>query len=217
MFTDIERFPARFMPKDALQTGHLHLSFITHPPTPALNSLSLLRPSLFPLAAIGIACATHSDSLPALQADFSSTLLDRFPAESTYPVARNCFVFDEGDGTTDINVGEKLSGLVVIPGIMGNKRVYIGTLLADMCSSILGELALVVCAVRSVCRLQLKLTCSNSIRDLRVPWGMNISMLPSFLPYRPSVKCLSPFPSLIRTAFRLSLHTTVRQRFPARF
>ena len=47
--------------------------------------------------------------------------------------------------TDDVN----LPGLVVIPSMMGNKKLYVGTLLADLCSNILAEFAAVV----SFCRI----------------------------------------------------------------
>lgn len=59
-----------------------------------------------------------------------------------FPLARNCFVFEEGDG--NLNFGDNLSGVVVIPSLMGNKKLYIGTLLADLCSNVLGEFGVVV-------------------------------------------------------------------------
>ena len=53
-------------------------------------------------------------------------------------------MFEEGDGNTNLNIGNNLPGLVVIPSMMGNKKLYIGTLLAELCSNILGEFSIIV-------------------------------------------------------------------------
>lgn len=127
-----------------LSTGHLHLSFPTHPPSSSQYSLSLLRPSHFPLAVIGIASSCQANALSSLYSQFNAALLDVFPASYHYPLARNCFIFEENDSATNLNVGNDLTGVVVIPSVMGNKKLYIGTLLADLCSQILGEFGVVV-------------------------------------------------------------------------
>lgn len=133
-----------FMP-NPLSTGHLHLSFPSHPPPPAHAPLSLLRPAHFPMAVIGLAVCSQTDFLSATLAQFESILADSFPSDSMFPLAKNCFVFEDGDGATNMNLGENIPGLVVIPSLMGNKRLYIGTLLADLCSHILAEFGVVVC------------------------------------------------------------------------
>jgi hypothetical protein len=122
-----------------LSTGYLHLSFPTHPPPFSHLPLSLLRPSNFPLAVIGLAACSKTDSLPSVLSQFNAALLDIFPAGGMYPLAKNCFVFEEGEGNTNLNLGDSLPSLVVIPSMMGNKKLYIGTLLADLCSHVLGE------------------------------------------------------------------------------
>lgn len=134
---------ARFMP-NPLATGHLHLNFPSHPPPSTHGSLALFRPSSFPLGVIGIASCSETDSLSGILAEFNGLLGSLFPKESLYPLARNCFVFESDDGNTNLNLGDSLPGLVVIPSMMGNKKIYIGTLLADLCSQILGEFATVV-------------------------------------------------------------------------
>lgn len=138
-------FPAlaRFMP-NPLSTGHLHLSFPSHPPPPSHASLSLLRPSHFTLAVIGVAACSHTDSLSDILAQFNALLSEIFPPGSIYPMAKNCFVFELGDGNANLNLGDNLPGLIVIPNLMGNKKLYIGTLLADLCSHIIGEFGVVV-------------------------------------------------------------------------
>ncbi|PFH54333.1 hypothetical protein AMATHDRAFT_72835 [Amanita thiersii Skay4041] len=141
----------RFMP-NPLSSGHLLLSFPTHPPPHSHHPLTLFRPSHFPLAVIGIAVCSQAeslDSLDSIYAQFHDSLVDMFPPRSIFPLAKNCFVYDESDGTTNPNLTENLPGLVVIPNVMGNKKLYIGTLLADLCSIILGELSLVVQVLES--------------------------------------------------------------------
>ncbi|KAJ7343441.1 TRAPP II complex [Mycena albidolilacea] len=139
---------ARFMP-NPLSTGYLHLSFPTHPPPFSHLPLSLLRPSNFPLAVIGLAACSKTDSLPSVLAEFNAALLDIFPAGGMYPLAKNCFVFEEGEGNTNVNLGDNVPGLVVIPSMMGNKKLYIGTLLADLCSHVLGEFGTLVQGLES--------------------------------------------------------------------
>ncbi|KAK0197056.1 TRAPP II complex [Armillaria mellea] len=139
---------ARFMP-NPLSTGHLHLSFLTHPPPNSHIPLSLLRPSHFPLAVIGIASCAPEDTLPSVLAQFHGTLLDLFPADFVFPLARSCFVFEEGDGNNSTNLGDSLPGLAVIPSMMGNKKIYLGTLIADLCSNVLGEFGVLVQALES--------------------------------------------------------------------
>lgn len=135
--------PARFMP-NPLAAGHLHLSFPTHPPSSLHHPFALLRPSHFPLAVIGVASSSRANTLSSIHSQFSSALLDTFPASSLYPLARVCFVFEEDDNATNLNASDSPSGIVVIPSMMGNKKLYIGTLLADLCSQILAEFGIVV-------------------------------------------------------------------------
>jgi trafficking protein particle complex subunit 9 len=127
-----------------LSTGHLHLSFPSHPPPHSHAPLSLIRPSHFPLAVIGVAACSQVDSLSDIFAQFSRALSEVFPSDSIFPFAKNCFVFEDGDGAANLNLGETVPGLVVIPSLMGNKKLYIGTLLADLCSRMLGEFGTLV-------------------------------------------------------------------------
>ncbi|KAG6832127.1 hypothetical protein H0H87_002439 [Tephrocybe sp. NHM501043] len=138
---------ARFMPSP-MSTGYLHLSFPTHPPPRSHLPLSLLRPSQFPLAVIGIAACTKNDSLSSVYAQFTSSLIDIFPSDGIYPLARNCFIFEESEDT-NLSTGDNLPGLAILPSIMGNKKLYIGTLLADLCSQIIGEFGVLVQALES--------------------------------------------------------------------
>lgn len=139
----LTRAVARFIP-NPLSTGHLHLSFPSHPPPLSHLPLSLLRPSHFPLAVIGVAACSQTDSLSSIHTRFEDSLVDIFPSGGIFPLAKNCFVFEESDGNTNLNLGDNLPGLVVIPSMLGNKKLYIGTLLADLCSQILGEFGVVV-------------------------------------------------------------------------
>ena len=133
---------AQFLP-NPLSTGHLHISFPTHPPPQSHALLSLLRPSHFPLAVIGIAKSTQVDSLPSLYSQFNASLTDIFPHGGLYPLAKNCFVFEESEGSTNFDPGENMPGLVVVPK-MANRKLHIGTLLGVLCSHILAELGVLV-------------------------------------------------------------------------
>ena len=106
--------------------------------------MSLFRPSHFPLGIIGIATCSQTDSLSSITAEFNAAVKDLFPPDCLYPLAKSCFVFEEGDGTTNLNLGDHLPGLVIIPSMMGNKKENIETLLADLCSNILAEFSTVV-------------------------------------------------------------------------
>ncbi|KAF8921247.1 TRAPP II complex [Mucidula mucida] len=139
---------ARFMP-NPLSTGHLHLSFPTRPPPTLHDSLALIRPSQFPLAVIGLALCSPTDTLTSILAQFNGALLDLFPPGALYPLARNCFVFEDGDGNNSSNLNEIVQGLVVIPSMMGNKKLYLGTLIADLCSNVLGEFGVLVQTLES--------------------------------------------------------------------
>lgn len=176
---------ARFMP-NPLSTGHLHLSFPTHPPPNSHIPLSLLRPSHFPLAVIGIASCAPEDTLPSVLAQFHGTLLDLFPAEFVFPLARSCFVFEEGDGNNSTNLGDSLPGLAVIPSMMGNKKIYLGTLIADLCSNVLGEFGVLVCL--NIFRCRVSLTERHRFKLSKVHWEMNISTHHS---YRSSLRYLN--------------------------
>ncbi|KAH9926207.1 TRAPP II complex [Fomitopsis serialis] len=137
---------ARFMPSP-LASGHIHLSYQSHAPAAAHNPLALFRPSEFPLGVVGIASCSHSDSISTTLASFKSTVKDLSLHKATFPVSQNCFVFEENDANLDL--GDKFPGLVVIPSMMANKRVHISTLLAGLCSQILGDFATVMQSLES--------------------------------------------------------------------
>ncbi|KZT42062.1 hypothetical protein SISSUDRAFT_980977 [Sistotremastrum suecicum HHB10207 ss-3] len=127
---------ARFMPA-VLAPGHIHLSFQSHPPPQWYYSLSLFRPSEFPLGVIGIADASSADSVSSVLAEFNASLKTLIPQDSFFPLATNLFAFEEEDGTASMEIGGSLPGAVVIPSVMGHKSIYIGTLIAELCSRIL--------------------------------------------------------------------------------
>ncbi len=140
---------ARFMPNHQLASGSLHLAYPSHPPSDSHAPLSLFRVSDFPLAVIGIASCAPSDSLATILAQFQTVLHEVFPASSMFPLASNCFVFEESDTSTNIHLGDNFPGLVVIPSMMGHKKTYVGTLVADLCSKVLVELGAVVGILRA--------------------------------------------------------------------
>ncbi|OAX44681.1 hypothetical protein K503DRAFT_795305 [Rhizopogon vinicolor AM-OR11-026] len=129
---------ARFMP-NPLSSGHLYLSYPSHPTSPSHLPLSLFRPSHFTLGIIGIAACSSSYSLASTLEQFENTVLDISQDNSTFPLARVCFAFEDEESAGNTGLGDTLSGIVSIPSMMGNKKLYIGTLLADLCSQILAE------------------------------------------------------------------------------
>ncbi|KAI0362223.1 hypothetical protein OH77DRAFT_1416447 [Trametes cingulata] len=147
--TDVKDERSRFMPNHQLASGYLHLAYPSHPPPDSHAPLSLFRTSDFPLVVIGIASCGENDSLATILTQFQTSLHEVFPRESMFPLASNCFVFEESDSTTNIHLGDNFPGLVVIPSVMGHKKTYIGTLIADLCSKVLVELATVMQTLES--------------------------------------------------------------------
>ncbi|KAH7914700.1 TRAPP II complex [Hygrophoropsis aurantiaca] len=136
---------ARFMPSP-LSSGYIHISFPSHPTIPSHLPLSLFRPSHFTLGIIGIAlCSQHTPAASILE-QFENSLSDLSSEDSTFPLAKICFAFEDNgsEGNIGLKATDNVSGLVIIPSVMGNKKLYIGTLLADLCSQILGEFGRVV-------------------------------------------------------------------------
>jgi hypothetical protein len=167
-----------------LSTGHLHLSFPSHPPPLTHSPLSLLKPSHFPLAVVGVATCSQTDSLSSIFEQFNTLINEAFPPDSLFPFAKRCFVFEDGDGATNLDLGGSLQGLVVIPSLMGNKKLYIGTLLADLCSQILGEFGVVVCVPIAV-NAWYRLITSCQAKTLESPVGneyLNSAVLPVLPP-----------------------------------
>ncbi|KAG9318507.1 TRAPP II complex [Chiua virens] len=128
---------ARFMP-NPLSSGFLHLCFSSHPTLNSHSPLSLFRPSHFNLGIIGIAACSSSHPLSSTAQQFENILADISSETSTFPLSKTCFAFQDGEGP-NTDLGENPPGLAMIPSAMGNKKLYIGTLLADLCSQILGE------------------------------------------------------------------------------
>lgn len=139
----IDANPAPFMP-GPLSSGYLHLSFPSHPSLHAHWPLSLFRPSHFNLGIIGIAACSSSHPLSSASEQFENTLAEISPESLTFPLAKTCFAFQDEEGP-NVSLGENPPGLAMIPSAMGNKKLYIGTLLADLCSQILGEFGRLVC------------------------------------------------------------------------
>ncbi|KIJ44069.1 hypothetical protein M422DRAFT_252562 [Sphaerobolus stellatus SS14] len=131
---------ARFMPAP-LSTGYLHLAYPSHPPPIWHAPLAVFRPSDFPLGIIGITEGSANTSLSSILAQFNAEVAQLFPPNSQFPLAQNCYVFEGEDLDASLNLNESHPGMVVIPNIMGNKELYIGTLIAELCSTILGEFA----------------------------------------------------------------------------
>jgi hypothetical protein len=127
-----------------LATGHLHLSFPSHPPPEVQQPLSLFRLSAFPLGIIGVASCS-SDPFSKTLKQFEETLNDIRPQGSIFPLVQQCFAFEDegGDGS---QLTDHVSGVEAIPSMDTKKtKLHIGTLLASICSRILGELSLLVC------------------------------------------------------------------------
>ena len=139
---------ARFMP-NPLASGHIHLSYQSHPPSAGHNALALFRPSDFPLGVVGIASCSQVGSVSTILASFNSSVQDMGLHKSAFPVSKNCFIFEENDANLDL--GDRFPGLVVIPSMMANKSVHISTLLAGLCSQILGDFATVVSKIQLEC------------------------------------------------------------------
>ncbi|KAI0670282.1 TRAPP II complex [Trametes maxima] len=147
--TDVKDERSRFMPNHQLASGYLHLAYASHPRPDSHAHLSLFRTSDFPLIVVGISSCGENDSLATILTQFQSILHEVFPHESMFPLASNCFVFEESDSSTNINLGDNFPGLVVIPSVMGHKKTYVGTLIADLCSKVLVELATVMQTLES--------------------------------------------------------------------
>lgn len=81
--------------------------------------------------------------MKSLYSQFDASLGDIFSPEGVYPLVKNCFVFEETEGTENFDPGETFPGLVVVPRIM-NRKLHIGTLLGVICSQILAEFGVLV-------------------------------------------------------------------------
>lgn len=142
-----------------MATGQLHLSFPSHPPPSTHSNLSLFRPSHFTLGVIGIGACSETETLSSTLDHFNASLADIVPPGSLYPLAKNCFIFEDNGSSTNLNLGDGTSGLVVIPSMMGNKKLYIGTLLADLCSHIIGEFGRLVSIISTLHHVKVLWNC----------------------------------------------------------
>ncbi|KAF5391257.1 hypothetical protein D9757_001865 [Collybiopsis confluens] len=133
---------ARFQPKP-LASGYLHLSFPSHPPPHSHQALALIRPSYFPLAVIGVSTCSDPHALPNVLASFDDTVTDMFPASGFYPLERKCFVFEEG-ASAAVASNDQHPELVIFPAMMGNRKLHIGTILGEICSTVFGEFGVLI-------------------------------------------------------------------------
>ncbi|KAF4614895.1 hypothetical protein D9613_003081 [Agrocybe pediades] len=199
---------ARFLP-NPLSKGNLLLSFPTHPPPQSQSMLSLVRPSQFPLAVIGVASCSATDSLKPLHNQFEASLGDIFPEGSTYPLVRNCFAFEDTEGTVNLDPGDNLPGLVIVPKIM-NRKLHIGTLLGVLCSQVLIELGELVQALESPIG-------NEYLNATLMPFLPPLSELPSSLSSLSRVDSLTALsspasqPELSRSSFTLGAAPTLKR------
>lgn len=125
-----------------LSKGFLHLQYTSYPPPTWQTPLTLFRPSEFPLGIIGI--AESSSKLTDVQSQFNAEISQLFPSHPLFPLSQNCYLFEDENGANPVVESEIPPGIAVIPKIMGHKNIYIGTLIAELCSSILGEFSNIV-------------------------------------------------------------------------
>ncbi|KAF8964707.1 TRAPP II complex [Flammula alnicola] len=199
---------ARFLP-NPLSKGNLHISFPTHPPPRSHSLLSLLRPSHFPLAVIGVATCSPTDSLKSLYSQFEASLVDIFPPGGIFPLVKNFWVFEETEGTTNLDPGESLPGLVIVPRIM-NRKLHVGTLLGVLCSQILSEFGVLVEALENPLG-------NEYLNASLMPTLPPLSELPSPLSSLarndalPTLNSFNSQPDMSRPSFTLSAAPTLRR------
>jgi len=122
-----------------LATGAIQLAYVTRPPPVSQAPLAVFRPSAFPLGVLGISSVPCKHPPEALVGEFNASIARAFPPEfAPFPLARNLFVFEEQE-EGDASAAPAVPGSIIIPAVMGNKKLYLGQLLADLCSSIVGE------------------------------------------------------------------------------
>lgn len=208
---------ARFMP-NPLSTGHLHLSFPSHPPPQSQLPLSLFRISHFPLGVIGISSCSEADDIANLAQQFNTLASDLFPSGGIHPMAKSCLIFESPGSAVPLTLGESSPGIVVIPNMMGNKKGYIGTLLENLCSQILGEFGVLVSPPTK--ETLLLLIPSEQVQTLESPLGneyLNASLMPTLPPRseflsfidglkpdsRPSIPSYDSQPEISKSGFTL--------------
>ncbi|KAG8861203.1 hypothetical protein FRB96_003153 [Tulasnella sp. 330] len=136
-----------------LLAGNLHLSYPTHPPPEWHAPLALFRPSHFPLGVIGIAEYSDEAIMDTMSTEFKATISEYFPAGSPFPFATKCYAFESGRSGSS-SLGSTTSDIIVIPGLMGHKEVYVGTLISQMCGDILCYFAGMAQALESPASLE---------------------------------------------------------------
>ena len=127
---------ARFMPT-RLAAGHLLLTHEIFLPGDKLPDGSLIRLSQWPMGVIGIAQASSAAQLATLGADFKALLEEILPPDAFAPLATHCLAFQDADSRFTLDTKDAFSGVVVIPHDMGNKQLYLATLVAELCSALL--------------------------------------------------------------------------------
>ena len=177
---------ARLLPTtNTLATGHLHLSFPSHPPPDSHLPLSLFRPSAFPLGIIGIASCS-AETFEHTPAYFDDAVRDVVSSEYVLPVSRICFAFEEASDDATLNTS--LSDVEVIPEMdVKQTRLHLGTLLAGLCSRILVDLSDFVRHARG--HSSNSLMTRHQVQNLESPIGneylnsgLFATLLPSQLP-----------------------------------
>lgn len=120
-----------------LAPGHLHLTYELHLPEKWNKYTSLFRISQWPLGILGIAQASSTSQIATFAADFKAQLDELLPPDALIPLATNCIAFEEEGSRITMDIKDALPGVVIIPHVMGNKQLYLNTLVAELCSNIL--------------------------------------------------------------------------------
>lgn len=178
---------ARFMP-NPLSSGYLHLSFSSRPSSPTHDSLYLFRPSLFNHAVIGVTAYSSTYTPDAAFEQLENVISDISPENSAFPFSKMCFMFQNEDSGSG-SLHDSPPGVVVIPSVMGNKKLYIGTLLADLCSQVLGEFGRVVCSPIQIREAKYLITIGPSSGNTRWERASKCGALPNTPHLRRYVKC----------------------------
>jgi len=127
---------SRFMPP-RLAPGHLYLNHEIYDYRDGQRTIPLTSLSRTPMGVIGIARASSTDQLATLGANFKAQMEELLPPGTLFPLAKNCFAFQDEKSRFSLDTKDAFSGLVVIPHDMGNKQLYLITLIAELCSAIL--------------------------------------------------------------------------------
>jgi trafficking protein particle complex subunit 9 len=120
-----------------LLSGHLYLTHEVFAPRDRDTQASLIRMSQWPMGILGITEASSSSQLATLGADFKAQLEEILPPDPFIPLAKNCLAFQPENSQFTLDTKDASSGLVVIPHDMGDKQLYLNTLVAELCSVIL--------------------------------------------------------------------------------